>query len=77
MHLCARVVFPSRKMFSQEVSIDLVEKMKQKYYVLFKLKQCYSVTTNFDFWMSKGEHDVFALVISFLNEEWQLQHIII
>ncbi len=27
--------------------------------------------------MSKGAHDVFALVISFLNEEWQPQHIII
>ncbi len=39
MHLCARVVFPSRKMFSQEVLVDLVEKMKQEY-VLLKLKQC-------------------------------------
>jgi hypothetical protein len=27
--------------------------------------------------MSKGAHDVFALVISFLNEKWQLQHITI
>jgi hypothetical protein len=37
MHLCPRVVFPSRKMFSQEVLVDLVEKMKQEY-VLLKLK---------------------------------------
>jgi hypothetical protein len=54
MHLCARVLFPSKQMFSQEVLVDLVEKTKQKYYVLFKLKQCYSPTTNFDLWMSKG-----------------------
>jgi hypothetical protein len=25
----------------------------------------------FDFWMSKGAHDIFALVINFLNENWQ------
>ncbi len=30
MHLSPRVVFPSRKMFSQEVLVRLVEKMKQK-----------------------------------------------
>jgi hypothetical protein len=68
MHLCPRVVFPSRKMFSQEVLVDLVEKTKQKY-VLPKLKQCYFATSNFDLWMLKGAHDVFAFVISFLNEE--------
>jgi hypothetical protein len=65
MHLCARVVFPSKKMFSQEVLVDLVEKMKQEY-VLLKLKQCYVQQL---VWMSKGAHDVFALVISFLSEE--------
>jgi hypothetical protein len=27
--------------------------------------------------MLKGAHEVFALVISFLNEEWQPQHITI
>ncbi len=46
-------------------------------YMLLKLKQCYYATTSFDLWMSKGAHDVFALVINFLNEEWQLQHITI
>jgi hypothetical protein len=69
MHLCPRVIFPIKKIFSQKFLIDLVEKMKQKY-VLFKLKQCYSITTSFDLWMSKGTHDVFALLISFLNEKW-------
>ncbi len=27
--------------------------------------------------MLEGEHDVFDLVINFLNEEWQPQHIVI
>ncbi len=53
-----------------------MEKTKQKY-VLPKLKQCYSTTSSFDLWMSKGAHNVFALVISFLNEDWQLQDITI
>ncbi len=71
MHLCPKVVFPSRKMFSQEVLVDLMEKMKEEY-VLPKLKQCYYAITSSNLWMSKGAHDVFALVISFLNEEWNL-----
>ncbi len=69
MHLCSKVVFPPSKMFSQEVVVDLVEKTKQEY-VLPKLKQCYSTTTSFDLCMSKGAHDVFTLVISFLSEKW-------
>ncbi len=68
IHLCPRVVFPLRKTFSQEVLVDLVEKTKKEY-VLAKLKQCYSTIASFDLWMSKCAHDVFALVISFLNEE--------
>jgi len=61
-------VFPSRKTFSQEILLDLLEKTKEEY-MLLKLKQCYFATTSFDLWMSKGAHDVFALVINFLNEE--------
>jgi hypothetical protein len=45
MHLCRRVVFLSRKTFSQEVLVDLVEKTKEEC-MLFKLKQCYSTTTS-------------------------------
>ncbi len=67
IHLCPRVMFPSRKMFSKYALVNLVEKTKQKY-VLPKLKQCYYATFSFDLWMSKGAHDVFPLVISFLNE---------
>jgi hypothetical protein len=27
--------------------------------------------TSFDLWMSKGTYDIFALVINFLDENWQ------
>jgi len=57
-----------QKNISQAILIDLVEKMKQEY-VLPTLKKCYFATTTFDLWMSKGAHDVFALVINFLNEK--------
>ncbi len=53
-----------------------MEKTKQKH-VLPKLKQCYFATTNFDLWMLEKEHGVFDLVINFLSEEWQPQHIVI
>ncbi len=75
MHLCSRFVFTSSKIFSQEVLVDLVEKIKQKY-VLPKLKQCY-FATNFDLWMLKGACDVFTMVISFFIEKWQPQRITI
>jgi len=69
MHLCPKVVFPLKNIFSQAILVDLVEKMKQEY-VSPTLKQCYFATISFDLWMSKGAHDVFALVINFLNEKW-------
>jgi hypothetical protein len=34
-------------------------------------------TFNFDLWMSKGAYDVFALVINFLNNDWQPKHVTI
>jgi hypothetical protein len=56
MHLCLRIVFPLRKMFSHEVLVGLVEKTKQKY-VLPKLKQCYFTIVSFDLWMLTGAHN--------------------
>jgi hypothetical protein len=43
-----------------------VEKTKQVY-VLPKLTNYISMTTSFDFWMSKGAHYIFGLVINFLG----------
>ncbi len=46
-----------------------MEKTKQLY-VLPTLVECHSVTTSFDLWMSKVGHDIFALVINFLRDDW-------
>jgi hypothetical protein len=51
-----------------------MEKTKQLY-VLPTLVECHSVTTSFDLWMSKVGHDIFALVINFLGNDWQPKHI--
>ncbi len=76
LHLSPRVVFPSRKQFSQEILPNLVEKTKQVY-VLPKLIDCICAITSFDLWMSKGVHDIFALVINFLGSNWQPKQITI
>jgi hypothetical protein len=47
MHICPKIVFPSKNIFSQEVLVDLMEKMKEKY-VLTKLKQFDSAIVSFD-----------------------------
>jgi hypothetical protein len=44
--------------------------MKQ-IYVLPKLIDCIFATTSFDLWMSKGAHDIFALIINILGSNWQ------
>jgi hypothetical protein len=50
------------KNFSNDVLLNLVENIKQKY-VLPLLKDCTTITRSFDLWMSKGAHDIFALVV--------------
>ncbi len=37
----------------------------------------FPVIVSFDLWMSKGAYDVFALVINFLNSDWQPKHVTI
>jgi hypothetical protein len=36
-----------------------------------------STTTCFDLWISKGAYDIFALVINFLDENWQPEKVTI
>jgi hypothetical protein len=43
-----------------------VEKINQLY-VLPIIIECYTTTTSFDLWMSKGANDIFALVLNFLG----------
>lgn len=64
MPLCC---FPSKKTFGEEMLLDLVEETKQLF-VLPILTNCVSTTTSFYIWISKGAHDVFALVVIFWGE---------
>ncbi len=66
--------FPSQILFSNIVLPKLVEKTKETY-VLPKLNDCSCATTNFDLWTSKGAHDVFILIIIFLEFEWKPKHV--
>jgi hypothetical protein len=51
--------------------LNLIKKTK-KTCVLLVLAECVFVTTIFDLWMSKGAHDVFALVLNFLEKKWDV-----
>ncbi len=53
-----------------------MEKTKQ-IYVLPKLTNCICAIASFDLWMSKGAHDIFAFVVSFLGSDWQPKQITI
>ncbi len=70
MHFCPRLLFPSRKQFSQEV----LGKCKQRY-VLPLLKDI--STTSFNLWMFHVAHDVFALIINFFKKDQKPKQITI
>jgi hypothetical protein len=67
--LCPKLNFLSKRQFSQEILLGLVEKTSEQY-VFLALAYYFFATVNFDLWMSKGAYDVFALVIKFLNMDW-------
>jgi hypothetical protein len=46
-----------------------MEKTRQLY-VSLASTECHYVIASFDLWMSKGGHDIFALVINFLRVDW-------
>jgi len=60
------ILFPN--FFSHIILPKLVEKTKKKD-VFPLLNECYCVIANFDLWMFKGAHDVFAMVIIFLGSD--------
>ncbi len=76
LRFCPKLNFLSKRQFSQEILLGLVEKTIQQY-VLLALANYFSTTTSFDFWMSKGAYDVFALIINFLSNDWQAKHVTI
>ncbi len=73
LQLCPHVQFPFQKLF-YVVLPKLVEKIKETYVLPLLYDNC-CATTSFDLWMSKGAHDVFALVISFLGFDWNPKQI--
>jgi hypothetical protein len=52
-------------------------KKTNQLYVFPALAKCYYAIISFDLWMSKRTYDVFALVIKFLNNDWQPKHVTI
>ncbi len=50
---------------------------KKIIYVLPKLTNCIFAMASFDMWMSKSEHDIFALVINLLGFNWKLKQVTI
>ncbi len=44
-------------------------------YVLHTLASCITCTTSFDLWMSHVRHDIFVMVVSFLNDSWEPSHV--
>ncbi len=45
--------------------------------VKLALHNCILTTFTFDLWMSKRVHDIFAIVINFLSNDWEAKHVII
>ncbi len=39
------------------------------------MHDCKITIASFDLWMSKGAHDIFSLVINFLEVDWQSTHV--
>jgi hypothetical protein len=66
--------FPFPKLFSPFFLPKLVEKINETY-VFPLLNDCCYATTNFDMWMSKGAHDMFALVKRNLGFNWKPKQI--
>jgi hypothetical protein len=63
----SKLNYPSKRQFSQEILLDLVEKTSQQY--VLALANCFSTPTSFDLWICKGAYDVFTLAINFLNND--------
>jgi hypothetical protein len=67
-HLFPKLNFPSRRQFSQDILLGLMEKTNELY-IVSALVKCHSTIVSFDLWMFKGAYDVFALVINFQSND--------
>jgi hypothetical protein len=60
-----------------ELPIEELVNTTMTKYVQPTLAKCLTTTYTFHLWMSKGAHDIFAVVINFLSTNWEPNHIII
>jgi hypothetical protein len=74
LHQCGHVRFPIQHQLVNEVLLSVVETTREKY-VLLTLASCITCITSFDLWMSCVRHDIFAMVVSFLNDSWEPNHV--
>ncbi len=76
LHQCFHVLFFSQFFLMEEVLPTIVKKTMD-HHVLFNLASATIVFTNFDLWMFRGNVDIFALIINFLNVTWVPMHVTI
>jgi hypothetical protein len=74
LHQCGHVRFPIQHQLVNEVLPNVVETTKEKY-VLPALVSCITCTTSFDLCMSCVGHHTFVMVVSFLNDYWDPNHV--
>jgi hypothetical protein len=74
LHQCGHVKFPTRHQLVNEMLPNVVE-ITMENYVLHALASCITCTTSFDLWMSHTGHDTFAIIVSFLNDSWEPNHV--
>jgi hypothetical protein len=46
-------------------------------YVVPTLADCLSTICTFDLWMFNYTHDVFAIVVNFISNDWEAKHVTI
>jgi hypothetical protein len=57
-----------------EVLLNIVSKTKEKY-VIPSLSSCVIYIAIFYLWMSHARHDIFAMVVIFINDVWEPIHV--
>jgi len=56
--------------------LDMVAKTKEKN-VILAFQSCVACTCSIDFWMARVGHDMFAMLVNFINSSWQPIHVTI
>jgi hypothetical protein len=62
------MIFPSFNFFVEKGLSTLVQKTLVEH-VQLTLTTCLFVTCTFDLYMSKGVHDIFVIVVNFLDDD--------